>query len=131
MTSPIPTHIIHSLLMGTACKSNTVVGMFQSSRKDSEDLTVVEQDALLVLQTLCKMAMKGGGDEFQNRNKLLSLEILQNCIESVKYAFTLEFRFIDLLRIFVCYILLKACMSPVLPVFQVCTSFSALVLLFS
>ncbi len=55
MTSPIPTHIIHSLLMGTACKSNTVVGMFQSSRKDSEDLTVVEQDALLVLQTLCKV----------------------------------------------------------------------------
>jgi hypothetical protein len=24
-----------------------------------------------------QMAMKGGGDEFQNRNKLLSLEILQ------------------------------------------------------
>ncbi len=55
MTNPIPTLIIHSLLMGTACKSNTVVGMFRSSRKDSEDLTVVEQDALLVLQTLCKV----------------------------------------------------------------------------
>ncbi len=26
---------------------------------------------------MMQMAMKGGGDEFQNRNKLLSLELLQ------------------------------------------------------
>jgi hypothetical protein len=67
-------------------------GVLKSNRgKDSQDLTVVEQDAHLVLQTLCKMAMKGGGgDDFQNRNKLLSLELLQvldNHLHITKFLF--------------------------------------------
>jgi Sec7-like guanine-nucleotide exchange factor len=91
---------------------------------------VVEQDAHLVLQTLCKMAMKGGGgDDFQNRNKLLSLELLQNCLESVNYAFTFNFRFFDLIRAYICYILLRASVSSALLVFQVCSSLSSLMLL--
>jgi Sec7-like guanine-nucleotide exchange factor len=68
---------------------------------------------------LMQMAMKGGGgDDFQNRNKLLSLELLQNCLESVNYAFTFNFRFFDLIRAYICYILLKASVSSALPVFQ-------------
>lgn len=63
-------------------------------------------------------------------NKFLSWDQnVQNCLESVNYAFTFNFRFLDLIRAYICYILLKASVSSALPVFQVCASLSALMLL--
>jgi guanine nucleotide-exchange factor len=43
---------------------------------------------------------------------------VQNCLESVNYAFTFNFRFLDLIRAYICYILLRASVSSALPVFQ-------------
>ncbi len=63
-------------------------------------------------------------------NKFLSWDQnVQNCLESVNYAFTFNFRFLDLIRAYICYILLRASVSSALPVFQVCASLSALMLL--
>ncbi|KAG0608013.1 hypothetical protein M758_8G071400 [Ceratodon purpureus] len=86
--------------------------------RDLDLLTLGQKDALLVLRTICKMAMKDGSDDLLSRTKLLSLELLQGCLESVNYAFTTNFPFIDLVKAYLCYALLRSCVSPTAAVFQ-------------
>ncbi|KAG0557352.1 hypothetical protein KC19_11G122800 [Ceratodon purpureus] len=86
--------------------------------RDLDLLTLGQKDALLVLRTICKMAMKDGSDDLLSRTKLLSLELLQGCLESVNHAFTENFPFIDLVKAYLCYALLSSCVSPTAAVFQ-------------
>ncbi|XP_024402161.1 brefeldin A-inhibited guanine nucleotide-exchange protein 5 isoform X2 [Physcomitrium patens] len=86
--------------------------------KDLDLLTLGQKDALLVLRTISKMAMKDGSDDLLNRTKLLSLELLQGCLESVSHAFTTNFAFIELVKAYICYALLRSCVSPTAAVFQ-------------
>uniref|UniRef100_A0A7I4C4X0 SEC7 domain-containing protein n=1 Tax=Physcomitrium patens TaxID=3218 RepID=A0A7I4C4X0_PHYPA len=85
---------------------------------DLDLLSLGQKDALLVLRTICKMAMKDGSDDFLSRTKLLSLELLQGCLESVNHAFTTNFPFIELVKAYLCYALLRSCVSPTAAVFQ-------------
>jgi guanine nucleotide-exchange factor len=95
-----------------------VHGLEITSGRDLDLLTLGQKDALLVLRTICKMAMKDGSDDLLSRTKLLSLELLQGCLESVNYAFTTNFPFIDLVKAYLCYALLRSCVSPNAAVFQ-------------
>lgn len=45
---------------------------------------------------------------------------VQGCLESVNQAFTNNFPFIDLVKAYLCYALLRSCVSPSAAVFQVC-----------
>lgn len=44
---------------------------------------------------------------------------VQGCLESVNHAFTANFPFIDLVKAYLCYALLRSCVSPTAAVFQV------------
>ena len=87
-----------------------------------------QRDALLVFRTLCKMAMKEGKEELIVRTKVLSLELLQGLLESVSRDFTVNFAFIDSIKMYLCYALVRAYVSPVEKVFQLaCNIFATLV----
>lgn len=95
---------------------------------DLESLLMGQRDALLVFRTLCKMAMKEGKEELIVRTKVLSLELLQGLLESVSREFTVNFAFIDSIKMYLCYALVRAYVSPVEKVFQLaCNIFATLV----
>ncbi|KAJ7522924.1 hypothetical protein O6H91_18G031300 [Diphasiastrum complanatum] len=98
---------------------------------DLESLTVCQRDALLIFRTLCKMCMKEGNDEVISKTKLLSLELLQGLLETVSPSFTVNFAFIDSVKAYLCYALLRACVSSNAAVFQLaCGIFMVLLLRF-
>eukprot|EP00897_Mesotaenium_endlicherianum_P003192 jgi/Mesen1/2900/ME000175S02055 len=93
-----------------------------------EDLQIGQRDALLVFRTLCKMAMKEGNDDLIARTKILSLELLQGLLESVSVAFTINFVFIDSIKMYLCYALVRAYVSTNEKVFQLaCNIFGVLI----
>eukprot|EP00249_Psilotum_nudum_P022213 c28418_g2_i1 orf=106-4416(+) len=96
---------------------------------DLENLTLAERDALLVFRTLCKMAMKEGSDDVVNKTKMLSLEILQGLLESVNHSFTVNFHFIDSVKAYLCYALLRACVSSMASIFELATGIFTVLLL--
>ncbi|XP_078429515.1 HOPM interactor 7 isoform X2 [Wolffia australiana] len=98
---------------------------------DLEGMSVGQRDALLLFRTLCKMGMKEETDEVTVKTRLLSLELLQGLLEGVTHSFTRNFHFIDSVKAYLSYALLRASVSPSPAVFQISTGiFSVLLLRF-
>ncbi|WOK99061.1 brefeldin A-inhibited guanine nucleotide-exchange protein 5-like isoform X1 [Canna indica] len=96
---------------------------------DLESMSVVQRDALLLFRTLCKMGMKEEGDEVATKTRLLSLELLQGLLETVSPSFTKNFHFIDSVKAYLAYALLRASISSSPVVFQYATGIFAVLLL--
>jgi guanine nucleotide-exchange factor len=98
---------------------------------DLESLNIGQRDALLVFRTICKIAMKEGSEEMLPKMKLLSLELLQSLLETVSHAFTVNFAFLDSVKAYLCYALLRASVSTDAVIFQfACGIFTTLLLRF-
>ncbi|RWW71365.1 hypothetical protein BHE74_00020898 [Ensete ventricosum] len=111
---------------------NMVCGCVDNSSSDRGidlESTVMQHDALLLFRTLCKMGMKEEGDEVTTKTRLLSLELLQGLLEGVSESFTKNFHFIDSVKAYLSYALLRASVSPFPVVFQYATGIFAVLLL--
>ncbi|EFJ20775.1 hypothetical protein SELMODRAFT_108099 [Selaginella moellendorffii] len=99
---------------------------------DLNSLNVGQREALMVFRTLCKMSMKDGADDMVTRTKILSLELIQQgLLESVSPSFTVNFAFIDSIKAYLSYALLRACVSSNTTIFQnSCGIFMVLLLRF-
>ncbi|XP_059461146.1 brefeldin A-inhibited guanine nucleotide-exchange protein 5 [Corylus avellana] len=98
---------------------------------DLESMSIVQRDALLVFRTLCKMGMKEDNDEVTTKTRILSLELLQGLLEGVSYSFTKNFHFIDSVKAYLSYALLRASVSQSPVIFQYASGiFSVLLLRF-
>ncbi|XP_050218779.1 brefeldin A-inhibited guanine nucleotide-exchange protein 5 [Mercurialis annua] len=98
---------------------------------DLESMTTGQRDALLVFRTLCKMGMKEDSDEVTTKTRILSLELLQGLLEGVSHSFTKNFHFIDSVKAYLSYALLRASVSQSPVIFQYATGiFSVLLLRF-
>ncbi|KAJ3670258.1 hypothetical protein LUZ60_010582 [Juncus effusus] len=98
---------------------------------DLESLSIAHRDALLLFRTLCKMGMKEESDEVTTKTRLLSLELLQGLLEGVSGSFTKNFHFIDSVKAYLSYALLRASVSSSPVVFQYASGiFSVLLLRF-
>ncbi|KAI4344676.1 hypothetical protein L6164_011875 [Bauhinia variegata] len=98
---------------------------------DLESMDIVQRDALLVFCTLCQMGMKEDNDELTSKTRILSLEILQGVLEGVGHSFTKNFHFIDSLKAYLSYALLRASVSQSPVIFQYATGiFSVLLMRF-
>nr|XP_009397789.1 PREDICTED: brefeldin A-inhibited guanine nucleotide-exchange protein 5-like [Musa acuminata subsp. malaccensis] len=96
---------------------------------DLDSMSVVQRDALLLFRTLCKMGMKEESDEVTTKTRLLSLELLQGLLEGVSQSFTKNFHFIDSVKAYLSYALLRASVSSSPAVFQHATGIFAVLLL--
>ncbi|KAM7259004.1 hypothetical protein ACFE04_014745 [Oxalis oulophora] len=98
---------------------------------DLESMSIGQRDALLVFRTLCKMGMKEDSDEVTTKTRILSLELLQGLLEGVSHSFTKNFHFIDSVKAYLSYALLRASVSQSPVIFQYATGiFSVLLLRF-
>ncbi|KDP33992.1 hypothetical protein JCGZ_07563 [Jatropha curcas] len=98
---------------------------------DLESMSIGQRDALLVFRTLCKMGMKEDNDEVTTKTRILSLELLQGLLEGVSHSFTKNFHFIDSVKAYLSYALLRASVSQSSVIFQYATGiFSVLLLRF-
>ncbi|XAR51125.1 hypothetical protein NMG60_11005668 [Bertholletia excelsa] len=98
---------------------------------DLESMKIGERDALLLFRTLCKMGMKEENDEVTTKTRILSLELLQGLLEGVTQSFTKNFHFIDSVKAYLSYALLRASVSQSPVIFQYATGiFSVLLLRF-
>ncbi|XP_065620356.1 brefeldin A-inhibited guanine nucleotide-exchange protein 5 [Quercus suber] len=98
---------------------------------DLESMSIGQRDALLVFRTLCKMGMKEDNDEVTTKTRILSLELLQGLLEGVSHSFTKNFHFIDSVKAYLSYALLRASVSQSPVIFQYATGiFSVLLLRF-
>ncbi|XP_010246071.1 PREDICTED: brefeldin A-inhibited guanine nucleotide-exchange protein 5 isoform X2 [Nelumbo nucifera] len=96
---------------------------------DLESMSIGQRDALLLFRTLCKMGMKEENDEVTTKTRLLSLELLQGLLEGVSQSFTKNFHFIDSVKAYLSYALLRAAVSLSPVVFQYATGIFAVLLL--
>ncbi|KAI3925688.1 hypothetical protein MKW92_017070 [Papaver armeniacum] len=122
---------------------------------DLDSMSIGQRDALLLLRTLCKtgssiymsacslscpnlsfnsnsqssMAVKEETDEVTTKTRLLSLELLQGLLEGVSHTFTKNFHFIDLVKAYLSYALLRASISPSPIIFQYATGIFVVLLL--
>ncbi|KAK9058254.1 hypothetical protein SSX86_023094 [Deinandra increscens subsp. villosa] len=92
-------------------------------------LSIAERDALLVFHTLCKMAMKEDNDAVTTKTRILSLELLQGLLEGVSHSFTKNFTFMDSVKAYLSYALLRASVSHSPTIFQYATGIFAVLLL--
>uniref|UniRef100_M8AWF1 Brefeldin A-inhibited guanine nucleotide-exchange protein 2 n=1 Tax=Aegilops tauschii TaxID=37682 RepID=M8AWF1_AEGTA len=98
---------------------------------DLDTMNIIQRDALLLFRTLCKMSMKEESDEVATKTRLLSLELLQGLLEGVSDLFAKNFHFIDSVKAYLSYALLRASVSSSPVVFQYATRiFSVLLLRF-
>ncbi|KAI9192745.1 hypothetical protein LWI28_027306 [Acer negundo] len=98
---------------------------------DLESMSIGQRDALLLFRTLCKMGMKEDSDEVTTKMRILSLELLQGLLEGVSHSFTKNFHFIDSVKAYLSYALLRAAVSQSPVIFQYATGiFSVLLLRF-
>jgi guanine nucleotide-exchange factor len=98
---------------------------------DLESMNTKQRDALLLFRTLCKMGMKEDNDEVTSKTRILSLELLQGLLEGVSHSFTKNFHFIDSVKAYLSYALLRASVSQSPVIFQYSTGiFSVLLLRF-
>ncbi|OWM73823.1 hypothetical protein CDL15_Pgr015123 [Punica granatum] len=98
---------------------------------DLESMSIGQRDALLVFRTLCKMGMKEDTDEITVKTRILSLELLQGLLEGVSHSFTKNFHFIDSVKAYLSYALLRASVSQSPVIFQYAAGiFSVLLLRF-
>ncbi|KAE8687589.1 Brefeldin A-inhibited guanine nucleotide-exchange protein 5 [Hibiscus syriacus] len=96
---------------------------------DLESMSIAKRDALLVFRTLCKMGMKEDTDEVTTKTRILSLELLQGLLEGVNHSFTKNFHFIDSVKAYLSYALLRASVSHSPAIFQYATGIFAVLLL--
>ncbi|KAI3852911.1 hypothetical protein MKW92_028883 [Papaver armeniacum] len=96
---------------------------------DLDSMSIGQRDALLLLRTLCKMVVKEETDEVTTKTRLLSLELLQGLLEGVSHTFTKNFHFIDLVKAYLSYALLRASISPSPIIFQYATGIFVVLLL--
>ncbi|GAB4845824.1 Brefeldin A-inhibited guanine nucleotide-exchange protein 5 [Ancistrocladus abbreviatus] len=96
---------------------------------DLERMSIGQRDALLLFRTLCKMGMKEENDEVAMRTRILSLELLQGLLEAVSHSFTKNFHFIDSVKAYLSYALLRASVSPSPVIFQYAVGIFAVLLL--
>ncbi|KHN17773.1 brefeldin A-inhibited guanine nucleotide-exchange protein 5-like [Glycine soja] len=96
---------------------------------DLESMSIVQRDALLVFRTLCKMGMKEDNDEVTTKTRILSLELLQGLLEGVSHSFTKNFHFIDSVKAYLSYALLRASVSQSPVIFQYATGIFLVLLL--
>ncbi|XP_058108815.1 brefeldin A-inhibited guanine nucleotide-exchange protein 5 [Magnolia sinica] len=96
---------------------------------DLESMSIGQRDALLLFRTLCKMGMKEENDEVTTKTRLLSLELLQGLLEGVSHSFTKNFHFIDSVKAYLSYALLRASVSSSPAVFQYATGIFTVLLL--
>ncbi|XP_027369107.1 brefeldin A-inhibited guanine nucleotide-exchange protein 5 isoform X1 [Abrus precatorius] len=96
---------------------------------DLESMSIVQRDALLVFRTLCKMGMKEDSDEVTTKTRILSLELLQGLLEGVSHSFTKNFHFIDSVKAYLSYALLRASVSQSPVIFQYATGIFLVLLL--
>lgn len=90
-------------------------------------LAVDQRDAQLVFRTVCKMSMKDGNDDLVSRTKILSLELLQGLLENISNGSAANLVFLDSVKAYLCYALLRACVSPNLSIFELsCGIFNVL-----
>lgn len=98
---------------------------------DLDTVNIIQRDALLLFRTLCKMSMKEESDEVATKTRLLSLELLQGLLEGVGDSFTKNFHFIDSVKAYLSYAILRAAVSSSAVVFQyACGIFAVLLLRF-
>uniref|UniRef100_A0A5B6ZVK9 Putative brefeldin A-inhibited guanine nucleotide-exchange protein 5 n=1 Tax=Davidia involucrata TaxID=16924 RepID=A0A5B6ZVK9_DAVIN len=98
---------------------------------DLESMSIGQHDALLLFRTLCKMGMKEDNDEVTTKTRILSLELLQGLLEGVSHSFTKNFHFIDSVKAYLSYALLRASVSQSPAIFQYAMGiFSVLMLRF-
>ncbi|KAG8080082.1 hypothetical protein GUJ93_ZPchr0007g4420 [Zizania palustris] len=98
---------------------------------DLDTVNIIQRDALLLFRTLCKMSMKDESDEVATKTRLLSLELLQGLLEGVSDSFTKNFHFIDSVKAYLSYAILRASVSSSPVVFQyACGIFAVLLLRF-
>ncbi|KAK6941180.1 Mon2/Sec7/BIG1-like, dimerization and cyclophilin-binding domain [Dillenia turbinata] len=98
---------------------------------DLDSMSIGQRDALLLFRTLCKMGMKEDSDEITTKTRILSLELLQGLLEGVSHSFTKNFNFIDSVKAYLSYALLRALVSQSPVIFQYATGiFSVLLLRF-
>ncbi|KAI4380307.1 hypothetical protein MLD38_006512 [Melastoma candidum] len=96
---------------------------------DLESMSIAYRDALLVFRTLCKMGMKEDTDEVTVKTRILSLELLQGLLEGVSHSFTRNFHFIDSVKAYLSYALLRASVSQSANIFQYATGIFCVLLL--
>ncbi|KAI5415380.1 brefeldin A-inhibited guanine nucleotide-exchange protein 5 [Lathyrus oleraceus] len=96
---------------------------------DLESMSIAQHDALLVFRTLCKMGMKEDSDEVTTKTRILSLELLQGLLEGVSHSFTKNFHFIDSVKAYLSYALLRASVSQSPVIFQYATGIFLVLLL--
>ncbi|XP_026389644.1 brefeldin A-inhibited guanine nucleotide-exchange protein 5-like [Papaver somniferum] len=96
---------------------------------DLDSMSIGQRDALLLFRTLCKMGMKEETDEVTTKTRLLSLELLQGLLEGVSHTFTKNFHFIDSVKAYLSYALLRASVSPSPIIFQYATGIFVVLLL--
>ncbi|PHT52732.1 Brefeldin A-inhibited guanine nucleotide-exchange protein 5 [Capsicum baccatum] len=96
-----------------------------------ERMSPGEHDALLLFRTLCKMGIKEDNDEVTVKTRILSLELLQGLLEGISNSFTKNFQFMDSVKAYLSYVLLRASVSQSPTIFQYATGiFSVLLLRF-
>ncbi|KAF2304240.1 hypothetical protein GH714_028804 [Hevea brasiliensis] len=107
------------------------VGVMALVGIDLESMSIGQRDALLLFRTLCKMGMKEDTDEVTTKTRILSLELLQGLLEGVSHSFTKNFHFIDSVKAYLSYALLRASVSHSPVIFQYAAGiFSVLILRF-
>ncbi|KAD5802636.1 hypothetical protein E3N88_13996 [Mikania micrantha] len=96
---------------------------------DPESMCIAERDALLVFRTLCKMGMKEDNDAVTTKTRILSLELLQGLLEGVSHSFTKNYIFMDSVKAYLSYALLRASVSQFPTIFQYATGIFAVLFL--
>ncbi|PIA33203.1 hypothetical protein AQUCO_04200152v1 [Aquilegia coerulea] len=96
---------------------------------DLDSMSMGHRDALLLFRTLCKMGMKEENDEVTIKTRLLSLELLQGLLEGVSHSFTKNFHFIDSVKAYLSYALLRSSVSQSPVIFQYATGIFTVLLL--
>ncbi|GAV73997.1 Sec7 domain-containing protein/DUF1981 domain-containing protein/Sec7_N domain-containing protein [Cephalotus follicularis] len=96
---------------------------------DLESMSIGQRDALLVFRTLCKMGMKEDSDDITTKTRILSLELLQGLLEGVSHSFTKNFHFIDSVKAYMSYALLRASVAQSPVIFQYATGIFLVLLL--
>ncbi|KAK4784611.1 hypothetical protein SAY86_018979 [Trapa natans] len=126
-TSVASVEELHTLAVGADIKGleafldkavNIEDGKKISRGIDLGSMSMGQHDALLVFRTLCKMGMKEDADEVTVKTRILSLELLQGLLEGVSHSFTKNFHFIDSVKAYLSYALLRASVSQSSVIFQ-------------
>nr|XP_043611760.1 brefeldin A-inhibited guanine nucleotide-exchange protein 5-like [Erigeron canadensis] len=94
-----------------------------------ESRSIADHDALLLFRTLCKMGMKEDNDAITTKTRILSLELLQGLLEGASHSFTRNFTFIDAVKAYLSYALLRASVSQSATTFQYATGIFSVLLL--